>query len=531
MSSPDAITGSYYGTVIVTSPLTVAVQALNLNLINLGNRLSGTLNVTETALYDGHIGLNGTTDGDVFTVTSEVITNVVLGRTVHRQFTLVGRAEEDGEILKAAYTDVVTNLLSHPITVEGRFRASRPSLPGSRRLQVETDVRSLSIGGSTAVTVTLVDTRLRPVTETTRISLTSSMGTINPATVETVNGIAVASFSAGDMLGRAILSATTGEITATTEVEIQHAAPDLHITKTVTPVHANPGDTLTYTLSFSNAGGGIATAVVITDLLPSALRNPTILSQGTVITPRLDSRFIWDVNDLASGEMGTVTISAQVSPTFTGLLTNTATIASGEGKRAMNTSVTWITTESDDHTVYLPLVMAGSIRQPGGTALPDLVVHEITATRDSVQLIISNAGSATVTDGFWVDVYIDPTSVPTAINQTWSDLGEEGLVWGVTSQITKGNTLALTVGDGSFQDDLSQATWPLAPGTPVYAQVDSWCVDTTYGAVLEDHEHAGTAYENNIGRTTVQRGSVGDNVLSGPPVKPRRPPAHPPGTR
>jgi hypothetical protein len=227
----------------------------------------------------------------------------------------------------------------------------------------------------------------------------------------------------------------------------------------------------------------------------------------------LDSRFVWDVAALAPGERGVITLSVQISPTFTGLLTNTAAIASGTGGVVTDTGVIRIAAASDAHAVYLPMVMTRSTGQPADTDLPDLVVQEIAATRDSVQILITNQGAATVTEGFWVDVYIDPTTVPTAVNQVWSDLGDEGLVWGVKSPMKPEDTFVLTVGDSRFRDDLSQVAWPLAPGTPVYAQVDSWSADTTYGAVLEDHEHAGAAYANNIDRTTVQRDPLSESAL------------------
>jgi hypothetical protein len=38
--------------------------------------------------------------------------------------------------------------------------------------------------------------------------------------------------------------------------------------------------------------------------------------------------------------------------------------------------------------------------------------------------------------------------------------------------------------------------WLLPAGTTVYAQADSWNLCTTYGAVLENHEMTGGAYNN-----------------------------------
>jgi hypothetical protein len=45
----------------------------------------------------------------------------------------------------------------------------------------------------------------------------------------------------------------------------------------------------------------------------------------------------------------------------------------------------------------------------------------------------------------------------------------------------------------------SSISWPLGPGAPVYAQVDSYNADTTYGAVLERHEIRGEPYNNVAG--------------------------------
>jgi uncharacterized repeat protein (TIGR01451 family) len=90
------------------------------------------------------------------------------------------------------------------------------------------------------------------------------------------------------------------------------------------PVH--PGDRLTYTLAYANAGPATAHHVVITDLLPVELESPVVASSGAVITPRLGTRFAWDVEDLAETEGGTIIITAVVSPTFVGVITNSALI-------------------------------------------------------------------------------------------------------------------------------------------------------------------------------------------------------------
>jgi len=70
-----------------------------------------------------------------------------------------------------------------------------------------------------------------------------------------------------------------------------------------------------------------------------------------------------------------------------------------------------------------------------------------------------------------------------------------------------GDVVTLTVGDGYYAEAFSIINWPLDAGTPVYAQVDSWNPDTSYGAVLEIHEKLGEAY-NNIGSTVSTTGGT-----------------------
>ena len=168
---------------------------------------------------------------------------------------------------------------------------------------------------------------------------------------------------------------------------------------------------------------------------------------------------------------------------------------------------TVICTFINSKPIYLPIVFKGA------TFAPDLVVQSINVTASNVQVVIANQGNAPVSDDFWVDAYINPDPAPTAVNQIWNDLADEGLVWGVTAgalPLAPGDVLTLTVGDAYYVADYSLVTWPLAAGTPVYAQVDSAAVGTTYGAVLESHEIRGEAY-NNVTGPVVSSG-VGSEV-------------------
>ena len=151
--------------------------------------------------------------------------------------------------------------------------------------------------------------------------------------------------------------------------------------------------------------------------------------------------------------------------------------------------------------IYLPLLQ--------GTRdyhAPDLVVTSLTVSSNNVRLVIRNQGDEAVSNGFWVDGYINPSPAPRSVNQVWGDLGSEGLVWSVGSNglpLQPGDELVLTVGDQYYWASLSQVSWPLASNTAVYVQVDSYNSQTTYGMVLEGHEIAGEDYNNIAGPALV----------------------------
>lgn len=154
--------------------------------------------------------------------------------------------------------------------------------------------------------------------------------------------------------------------------------------------------------------------------------------------------------------------------------------------------------------ILLPLVLKNAV------AAPDLIIQSISAVTNSIQVTIKNNGTTPVVDEFWVDVYINPNPSPTHVNQTWQMLGSRGMVWGVTASalpLNPGQSLTLQINDAYYWASLSNVTFPLALGTPVYAQVDSANANVSYGAVLENHEIANTPY-NNISSTTVVAGGA-----------------------
>lgn len=109
---------------------------------------------------------------------------------------------------------------------------------------------------------------------------------------------------------------------------------DLQLSMTVSPNgDLRPGQAISYQINYTNAGPGLATQVVIRDLLPAALINPTFTFSGPVLTARSGSRYVWDVADLPPDSGGTITISATVNPAFYGNFDNTASIETSSVER------------------------------------------------------------------------------------------------------------------------------------------------------------------------------------------------------
>jgi len=216
---------------------------------------------------------------------------------------------------------------------------------------------------------------------------------------------------------------------------------------------------------------------------------------------------------------------ASPSPTFTApssasILTFTLFVTDTFGESDPTPDQVVITV-SEPFFIYLPVMVDRHV------IAPDLVVESVVATTRNVSLVIKNQGDAPVTDPFWVDVYINPRTPPTRVNETFADVGTQGLAWAVVdggvSQLVPGGTLTLRMNDVFFKPEHSVFPSSLEPGTPIYAQVDSFNPVTQYGTVLEKHEAIGEPYNNILGPVLSGEGMVFGYEL--PPVV--QPPALP----
>ncbi|UCD91746.1 MAG: DUF11 domain-containing protein, partial [Methanobacteriota archaeon] len=108
-------------------------------------------------------------------------------------------------------------------------------------------------------------------------------------------------------------------------VDVTVTAPVMTLTKTADKSTANPGDKITYTVTYKNNGGGAASNVYLNDTIPFETK---LVSTSEPYDQKIDETYIWIIGDLCAGCGGTITIVVEVkagTPDKT-ILNNTVTL-------------------------------------------------------------------------------------------------------------------------------------------------------------------------------------------------------------
>lgn len=261
--------------------------------------------------------------------------------------------------------------------------------------------------------------------------------------------------------------------------------PDLVVSKSATPEGVSAGERVTYTIIFSNVGDAAATGVVITDIVPDVVTNPTWDGSSNV---SLDSdTYVWNVDDLGSGVGGVITVTGVVSeglPAHT--FTNIVTVTSAEEEYPDNNSdsVT-VDYQSSGWTKMQPI----TIHNPSKSVLVDYQIALTIPYTDGMQADFDDLRFGDV-DGnnlsYWIETYTP---------------NEEATVWVKVSSIPTptatinmyyGNSFASPVSDGEatfeffdqFQGTgLDTAKWDT---TNAPSQSDHYKVENGYLKMWDD---------------------------------------------
>ncbi len=174
-------------------------------------------------------------------------------------------------------------------------------------------------------------------------------------------------------------------------------SPDLTVSKSDGLTTANPGDTLTYTINFSNLGDGAAADVVIQDTLPDYVTFVSASDGGTeaggVVT--------WNLGALAPGASGSVSVTVQVDALFpaagTYTLTNAVTISTPTpGDDPSNNSGSDTTTV--DAAPELALTKAAAPNPvPAGDQVTYTIDWSVSGSAPAVNLTLTDAVPADTT--------------------------------------------------------------------------------------------------------------------------------------
>jgi uncharacterized repeat protein (TIGR01451 family) len=111
--------------------------------------------------------------------------------------------------------------------------------------------------------------------------------------------------------------------------------PDLTIAKAAEPAVVQPGEVITYTLTYSSLIPGIATGpITITDALPAGMTALATISADPPASQIGDAQ--WRVEMLPADTTGQITFAARVGTTITGWITNTVNIQTLGDRNAAN---------------------------------------------------------------------------------------------------------------------------------------------------------------------------------------------------
>ncbi|MGJ0906503.1 SdrD B-like domain-containing protein [Clostridium botulinum] len=161
---------------------------------------------------------------------------------------------------------------------------------------------------------------------------------------------------------------------STTMIEVNPAA-DIGVIKTSSPNPVMPGEILTYTIDVTNAGPADAQNVVLDDAISPDIIAPEFSIDGGVTFNPWPTIYI--IGTLPAGETRTILIRGTVSPSATGVITNTAAVTSSTPDPNPNNNESTVNTEvSAGVSADVSVVKTAITKQvrPGDTVVYTIVV-------------------------------------------------------------------------------------------------------------------------------------------------------------
>ena len=254
--------------------------------------------------------------------------------------------------------------------------------------------------------------------------------------------VAVAQVNAartGDLINVATVAAPSGVTDPTpgnntaTDTDSARVVCDLAVTKTDGSATYTPGQGLTYTIVVSNVGPANVQGATVADTFDAALGTPTWTATGTagaVFTASGSGNLAQTVSIPVGGSITYTATVAQVNPSRTGDLVNTATVAAPSGVTDPTPSNN-TATDTDTARLVCDLVITktdGSTTYTPGQGL-------------TYTIVASNVGPSNVQGATVADTFDSALGTP-----TWSATGTTGTVFTAAGSGNLAQTVSIPTG-------------------------------------------------------------------------------------
>jgi uncharacterized repeat protein (TIGR01451 family) len=425
-ATPDGI-----GNINTTADLLNGGTATYTLIANIAPNATGTLSNTAsieapTGVVDANSGIGGNntaTDTNTLNITADLAitktdfsTTEIPGTPV--TYTIVATNNGPSAVTGATITDTLPSTLTGATwTCVASTGSSCATPDGTGNLNATADL----LNGGTA-TYTLI----------ANIAPTATGTLSNTATVEAPTGV----------------TDTTGNNTAT-DTDTLAPEADLAITKTDFSATEIPGTSVTYTIVATNPGPSAVTGATIVDTLPATLTGATwtcVASTGSTCATPDGTGNINTTANLLNGGTATYTLIANIAPTATGTLSNTATVEAPTG----------VTDNTSDNTATDTDVL--NVTADLALTKTDFTDTEIPGTSVTYTIVATNNGpsavGATITDTL-------PTTLTGA---TWSCVASTGSTCATPNGTGNINTTANLLNGGTTTYTLTAAIAPNATG-------------------------------------------------------------------
>src|SRR5207244_2581809 len=200
---------------------------------------------------------------------------------------------------------------------------------------------------------------------------------------------------------------------------------DLSITKDDGAATAVPGTNDTYTVTVTNSGPSTVTGATVSDVLPAGT---TFVSATNGATYDAGTNTVsFTTGTLASGDMTSFQLTVFISPSLTGTLSNTATVAAPSGVTDTNLGNN-SSTDTDQLTPEADLAITKD----------DGMTTAVPGTNDTYTVTVTNSGPSTVTGATVSDVLPAGATFVSATNGATYDAGTNTVSF-TTSTLASGD--------------------------------------------------------------------------------------------